>query len=614
MNVLIRAACCLGLVLILCFSGCAPVGTGSNADDGVNVLLLASKNWGLNSFLTLDRFDYYGWDVTVAGVMDSITACPPVHEQLGMHPLLPDLKISETIDPAAYDCIVIPSGSGSYYPVPDAFGDLKGSTETLQLIRRAEVAGIPIYATCSGVRVLAAADVLRGRSVVGADKFQEEYEAAGAAYAGKNHPPAMDRRVITTARGLYYHVINAQAIATAVEDCGSMGRKRIPKRNPVVSSDIDFNNEDVVWSRTYGGGLSDGGEALCIAEDGGYLVTGYTFSLGHGDADVLVIKTDSRGEVEWSRILGGAGTEYGYDCIASDGGYLITGYTTSFGEGSKDVLLLKLGADGNRLWQKTYGGESWDVGTSLCQDSDGGIYICGFTHSEGAGEEDVYLIKTDNEGNMIWSRTYGGNRFELGHGVAMMEDGGLLLGATTGTYGGNNSDLYLIKTDGEGNEIWAKPYGTKGRRGYGFDCATAMAVAPDGGVLLAGYTDCRDIQDGHAKRIDADGNELWAATFGNIPFYDYGLAAVALPDGGFIVSGTTKFQVKTPQIYNNDFYYCRFDANGSALGEWFIGDSGKEWANDAVVTDEGDLMLLGYTTSGGAGKHDVCLLRIRGMK
>lgn len=607
-----RVRVLIGLASAACFlvflGRCTPGKDYIGAGD-VEMLYLIPKNFGLNSFLMRDVFDQYGWHVTVVGVEDSITACPPVYQQLGIHPVLPDFRASDIGDVMKYDCLVIPPGSGSYYPVPDPFADLLGNAYALRLIREAAEADLPVYATCAGVHVLAEADLIRGRRVGGSPRFEEKYIAAGAVYVGRDHPPVIDGNIITSARGLYYNVINCQAIATALEDRGRRGTKNRSRKKTIVQGSADFDDEGIAWAWTYGGPDADGARALCETEEGGLLLVGYSFSHGQGDADVLVIKTDAEGKMLWHRTYGGRGTEYGYGCTPVDGGVLVVGYTTSFGAGSKDVYVLRLDGEGNEVWARTYGGSSWDVGHAVCATDDDGILVCGFTHSSGAGEEDVYLIKLDGDGNLCWSQTYGGERFEMGHSVHALGNGQIAVGAVTGTYGKGNCDAYLILTDSQGNEVWSKSYGTEGRRGYGFDWCNSMHPSEDGGFILTGSTDCRDIQDAHVVRTDENGEQLWTASIGQIPFYDYGNTFIPMHEGEGIVVGTTKVIVGDARIYDNDVLVAKLDTKGGIEWMKFPGTTGSDWAS-ACVRRDGNLIIIGHTDSGGRGSFDAFMMKL----
>ena len=602
------------LIIIITITSCG-VGSGSAKMDqrssGVDLLLLVSRDYGANYFLNRDVFEQYGWNITQSGVIKEIPGCPPYYYRYQLPTIKPDFLNGQIKNIRDFECLAIMPATAFFSPVP--FDEFINDSGTLKLISSAVKNDIPVSSMCAGARVLAAADVIRGIEVVGNPKFQDEYEAGGAIFVGKDHPPVISDDIITASRDMYYSMLNCQAIATAIENRQMTGEHQsYPERDFIFSDEVEFADDTILWAHTYGGRAADGGRAMCETDEGGYLITGYTFSHGNGDTDILAVKTDAAGVKVWSKTYGGAGTEYGHDCLALDDGYLIVGYTTSFGAGSKDVYLIKISLQGEVVWSRTYGGASWDTGNAVTKTADGGFVICGFTHSEGAGEEDVFVIKTDDQGNEIWSKTYGEERFEIGNSIYNVDGGGYIIGATSGTTEGGNSDFYLIRIDSDGNELWSKKYASSGNYGHGFDWCSSMCLSGDGGYVMAGYSDCDDIMNARVVKTDSEGKEIWSKSFGNGKFYDYGNSLYVDSDGEILVGGTAK-SVDSVTVYDNDFYIVRLDAGGNIVGEKVIGGDGSEWGSQIYATKSGGIILVGQKNDKKSDSFDICLMKLRGI-
>ena len=265
------------------------------------------------------------------------------------------------------------------------------------------------------------------------------------------------------------------------------------------------------FTRTYGGVYSDAAGAARQTSDGGYIAAGRTGSSGAGGNDVYLVKTDPGGNELWAKTFGGAGADAGNSVTqTSDGGYIVIGNTDS-GAGAKDVFLVKTGSNGDMLWSRTFGGSAADDGNSVVETSGGGYIIAGETGSFGAGSYDVYLVKTDSSGNALWSRTFGGSGADDAHSVRQTSDGGYIIAGDTGSFGAGGSDVYLIKTDPDGIELWSKTFG-----GTGSDYGHSVGETSDGGYIVSGYTGSfgAGANDVYLVKTDPNGNELWSRAFG----------------------------------------------------------------------------------------------------
>jgi hypothetical protein len=293
---------------------------------------------------------------------------------------------------------------------------------------------------------------------------------------------------------------------------------------------------DTLWTSTYGGVGSDYGLSVYQTLDGGYILTGATDSFGAGGDDVYVVKTDASGNATWTQTYGGSSGDYGWSVRQTlDGGYIIAAQTASFGAGMADFYLVKTDASGNISWARTYGGSSGDWPYCVQQTQDGGYIVTGETESFGAGNNDIYLIKTDASGDTAWTRTFGGIYYEIGWCVQQVQDGGYVIVGDTYSFGSGSYDLYLIKTNANGNASWTQTFGG-GLSDYGY----WVEQLPDGGYILTGITGSfgAGAHDGYIVRTDSYGNELWTQTVGGTETENT-FNVQQTPDGGYFVGGYT---------------------------------------------------------------------------
>ena len=359
------------------------------------------------------------------------------------------------------------------------------------------------------------------------------------------------------------------------------------------------------WLRTYGGTNDDGGESVQQTTDGGFIIAGCTESFGAGGADFYLIKTDDSGDTLWTKTYGGTGYDYGnFVRQTTDGGYIVVGCTKSFGTGGYDVYLVKTNNSGDTLWTRTYGGESDEWGCSIRQTTDGGYVIAGITGSLGVDTADVYLLKTNASGDTLWTRTYGGTGFDWGNSVQQTTDGGYIIAGFTYSFGvgtPGSDNVYLIKTNASGGTLWTRTYG-----GTGFDWGNSVQQTTDGGYIIAGTTSTfgAGSDDVYLVKTNAQGDTLWTRTYGGTG-EDYGNSVQQTSDGGYIIAGWTE----SFGAGLTDVYLIKTNASGDSLWTRTYGGTSYDEGNSVQQTKDGGYVIAGYTTSSGTGNVDVYLIK-----
>lgn len=310
-------------------------------------------------------------------------------------------------------------------------------------------------------------------------------------------------------------------------------------------------NGDSLWTRVYGGSEWDHGNAVLEMEDGGFFISGYTNSFSLGGAAFL-IRTDHLGDTLWTKQYGGQGLKDDYQgfslLLNSDGGFMIAGEKW-YNPISCNIYLLRTDSLGDSLWTKIYGGGRFDAAHAIQHTHDGGYIVTGYTKSFGQGKSDVFLMRTDSNGDSLWFRTWGANKDDVGWSVQQTVDLGFIVAGVTESFG--NGDVYLIKADSQGNTEWIKTYG-----GDKFDRGYSVQEINDGGFIIVGETKSFGAgeEDVYIIRTDRNGDSLWAKTCGG-PDTDIGRTIQRVGDDGFIIAGWTFSYA----VGGNDFYLIRLD-------------------------------------------------------
>jgi PKD repeat protein len=293
-----------------------------------------------------------------------------------------------------------------------------------------------------------------------------------------------------------------------------------------------------LWERVFGGPGWDKAYSVAVTPEEDIYVAGYTESFGAGGWDFWVIKLNSSGQVLWQKAYGGTAYDFAMGVVTTeDGGCAVVGISASFGQGIKDILLLRLTPDGAIQWQRTFGGENDDEANAICRTPDGGYCIAGFTQGFGAGGLDAWLLKVSNGGVLEWQKTYGGPTWDWLYSVRPLPGGGYAAVGATESMGSGGYDFFILRTDGLGLDLWEKVIG-----GPQWDSAGAVAVLDtDGSFAVAGHT------QSYGGSGDWNGWVMKFSSVGELTGQhllqgnkeDRGYGIIPVSTGGFLVGGGT---------------------------------------------------------------------------
>ncbi|MDD4651505.1 MAG: VWA domain-containing protein, partial [Methanothrix sp.] len=361
------------------------------------------------------------------------------------------------------------------------------------------------------------------------------------------------------------------------------------------------------WMKTFGGAKDDIGSDVQVSSDGGYVITGHTSSYGVGGMDIWLIKTDSAGKEIWSRAFGGDGNEFATSIQKTDdGGYVITGITSSFGAGEKDLWLIKTDAQGREEWDKTFGGSWDDGGFSVQQTADGGYIATGATGS--MGPSTIWLVKTDRLGDEEWERT-----LDLQEDVGQISTGSFVEQAGDGGYivAGDSSkgSIILIKTDSQGGKQWEKIFGGSAIDRTTVSVNSRVLLTTDGGYLIEGSKSSEGSEgmDLWLIKTDFAGNVIWSRTYGG-EGDDYGTSVQQAADGGYIIVGHTS----SSGDGGADLWLFKTDSAGNVIWSRTFGGKEGDYGTAVQQTADGGYIVTGRTSSYGAGGVDMWLIRTDG--
>jgi hypothetical protein len=389
----------------------------------------------------------------------------------------------------------------------------------------------------------------------------------------------------------------ALAIALAVAAAAAPGGAR--------AQDSCAAGERCTWARTYGGPQVDKARGAAFTPDGGVVVAGKTKPHGSWRAAAWTARLGPDGEARWTRTIGGARDTDGFKRALprADGGVRLIGQTRTQGAGESDGWLLDLNAQGHTERVRVFGGGKNDRFIDAASLPDGGTLAVGFTASSGAGDRDAWAVRIDAQGEAVWRRTFGGPLDDGAYGVAVA-DGTAVVAGFTRPDEGAGYDVWAARLElADGAPVWTRTL-DRSR----MDAATAVTLLPDGDVLLAAATAGGGFgrDDIWLIRLTPDGATRWTRTYGG-GSADTPWSLAALPDGGAVVAASTQ----SHGAGSADAWLLNVDTQGAVRWQRTYGGELWDWPGQvALAPDGGGYLLAGYTTSLGAGYEDVWVLRL----
>ena len=358
------------------------------------------------------------------------------------------------------------------------------------------------------------------------------------------------------------------------------------------------------WSESYGSSEdNDYGRSVKLDSEGSAYLTGYTTSFGAGEDDAILVKYNKYGYYRWSTTWGGADDESGEDLIVDSAkNTFVTGFTESFGKGGCDVFLIKFDSSGLQLWNKTWGGSSHDFGRGIALDSAGNIYIAGDSLSFGVGSKDMILVKYDQHGNQIWNRTWGGPNHDAGREIEIDSDGNVYVVGETSSFGGVGTSAFLIKYNSTGAQVWnvtlAKSDYNVGR-GIAIDSTNDIYIMGDIESIEGGT------YDAFIAKYNSSGSLLWSRIWGGSNNDFGGGIAVDAKDYAYITGYTN-----SEGAGNQNVFLAKYNKTGAQLWNKTYGREGSTYYGRkiAIYLDR-YIYITGNTKDYELGDNNAFLLR-----
>jgi hypothetical protein len=367
----------------------------------------------------------------------------------------------------------------------------------------------------------------------------------------------------------------------------------------VYSTNTLSQAPDTLWTKKIGGTGIDVGNEIIQTSDGGFIIAGYTTSFGAGQRDAFLVKLDSLGNVLWQKTYGTNLLEQAYSVKETyDGGLIISAFIYA---ATSNLFLIKTNQNGDTLWTKNIGLSGNDYGTNIQLTDDGGFLVVGYTDSNiSNGDRDVWLLKLDSTGTLLWSRTYGGTDADEGFKLLKLSEGSLLISGYSQSFSSGDRDGWIVKVDSSGNFIWSKSYGSGS-----YDEFTSAAEDENGNLYFTGTTESSNNRDLWIVKTDSGGNHLLTKTYGGAQ-WEWGHDIKKTNGGNFIVTGFNQ----TNSSGLRQLWILKVDQQGDTLWTKLIGSPNGSEGYSIIQTPGNGFAVTGVASSSGSGP-DVWVIRLK---
>jgi len=319
--------------------------------------------------------------------------------------------------------------------------------------------------------------------------------------------------------------------------------------------------------------------------------------------DFWIIKLDKNGNMEWDETFGEEEADVARSIIQTkDGGYAVVGSIWTKYVRKRDFWLIKLGENGNKEWEKTFDKDEHDIAYSIIQTKDGGYAIAGGTGKRFWGEVNCWVIKLDAKGNVEWNNDFGEIGWDEIYSIIQTKDGGFIAAGSTWSKGAGRGDVWVVKLDRSGYLVWIKTFG-----GSDYDEARSIIQTEDGSYAIAGFTISEDTgdRDVWVIKLDKEGNKIWDKTLGGTS-EDWANSIIQTNNGDYMVAGWTK----SMGAGKTDVWIIKLNKRGDLVWDRAFGGSEDDEAHSIIQTEDGGYAVAGWTESKGAGNADVWVIKL----